>query len=411
MLNSGGPDITQKIKPTYMYKDKLKPFEFNLKTKTKFGAGQALGLGKYLKELHFKRIGIIVDSGISNLKYTKEILKSVQREGFNKIKVWEYNLGTEPDYDSLDRIKLIFLDKKAKPLVDCFVGIGGGSAIDFAKGLATLMTNSGKAIKYRGFPTNINPSLPTIALPTTAGTGSEVTYNAAFINWKDKKKLGINTMHNFPVLAILDPHLTLSCPKSVTVSSGVDALVHILEGYVARESSCLARIFAKGGFQLIFNNLSKVLNNPKNLEIRQNLQLGAYFGGLTLLGSGGGPIGALSYSLGVHFKVPHGIAGGVFLPHIVEFNVKNGYDYSELYDLIEGADKSLDRKEKNQLFSEKLFKLSKKIGIPSTLKDFNVNEQNIDILLHETENLGRAFAQNPVPFSVEEGKKLLLKLI
>lgn len=386
-------------------------FEFNLKTKTKFGVGTAVNLGKYLKDLSFTRIGIAIDPGITSLKYTEEILENIQKEGFSTVQIWEYNLNAEPDYDSLDKIKLYFLDRNSKPVVDCFVGIGGGSVIDFAKGLATLVVNPGKAITYRGFPTDINPSLPTIAVPTTAGTGSEVTYNAVFIDRKDKKKLGINTMYNFPVLAILDPLLTLSCPKSVTVSSGVDALVHTLESYVARQSNPLTRTFAKEAFNLIFNNLYKVLDDPENIETRANLQLGAYLAGISLMNSGSGPAGALSYSLGVRFKVPHGLAGGVFLPHIAEHNVKNGYDYSELYDLIETADKSINSKEKNQFFSKKLFELCKNLGVPPNLRVFGVNENNIGVLLKETEHLDKAFAQNPIPFSVEDGKRLLMKMI
>jgi len=391
--------------------NELKTFEFNVKTKTRFGAGIALNLGKYLKELTFKRIGILIDSGISNLRYVREILENIQKEEFSKVKILEYDLTAEPDYDSLDRIKLDFLDRSSKPVVDCFVGIGGGSVMDFAKGLATLAVNPGNAIIYRGFPRAINPSLPTIAVPTTAGTGSEVTYNAVFIDWKDKKKLGINTMHNFPVLAILDPILTLSCPKSVTVSSGMDALVHTLESYVARQSNPLTMIFAKEAFNLIFDNLYKVLDDPENIEIRAKLQLGAYLAGISLMNSGAGPAASLSYPLGVHFKVPHGLAGGVFLPRTVKHNVKNGYDYSELYDLIENADQSINNKEKNQLFSKKLFELCNKLGVPSTLRGFNVSETNIGILLEETEHLDKAFAQNPIPFSVEDGKRLLMNMI
>ena len=386
-------------------------FEFNLRTKTHFGVGLATKLGEYLEALSFGRIGIIIDSSVRKTDYGKKVLESVEKRKFDTVKVWAYDLGAEPDYDSLDRVKPTFMSKNSTPSVDCFVGIGGGSVIDFAKGLATLVVNPGKAIEYRGFPKEINPSLPTIAVPTTAGTGSEVTYNAVFTDLADKKKLGINTMHNFPVLAILDPNLTLSCPKSVTVSSGMDALVHTLESYAARGSNPLTKVFARGAFRLIFNSLSNVLSNPKNITIRANLQLGAYLASISLMNSGSGPAGALSYPLGVHFHVPHGYAGGVFLPHIIKFNVKKGYDYSELYDLIENADKSKRKEEKNHLFSQKLLELCDSLGIPSSLKNFGVNKNNIDILLKETENLGKAFAQNPIPFSVEDGKKLLMEMI
>lgn len=386
-------------------------FEFNVRTKTKIGPGESLNLVKYLKEMPFKRIGVIVDGKISELNYVQNILNNINFEFPGKSKVWKYDLGSEPDYDSLDRVSLIFKNKQGNSLVDCFVAIGGGSVIDFAKGLATLATNKGKAISFRGFPTNINPSLATIALSTTAGTGSEVTFNTVFIDKNEKRKLGINTKNNFPVLAILDPNLILSCPKNVSVSSGVDSIVHALEGYISKKSDVMTKIFARESFKLMFNNLPKFLKNPKDTEAGMNLQLGAYLGGLTLLGSGGGPTGALSYSLGVNFKVPHGLAGGVFLPYIVEYNAKKGYDFKELYDAIEGNSKVFNKKRKNDLFCKKIFQLWKKLGVPDNLKKFGVNSENIIILLKEAENYEKAFSQNPMPFSVEDGKKLLLKLV
>lgn len=411
----------------------IQNFEFNLRTKTKAGLGEALNLGKYLKEMSLKKIGLIIDAKIAKLDYTQKILDSVKKEKFDKMKIWEYDLNSEPDYDSLDRIKLLFTDSQGNSLVDCFVGIGGGSVIDFAKGLATLATNSGKAISFRGFPIDINSSLPTIVLPTTAGTGSEVTFNAVFIDKNENKKLGINTRNNFPALAILDPELTLSCPLKVSVSSGIDAMVHALEGYMSKKSDILTKMFAKESFRLMFRNLPKIKNeispkflkNPKDVETRMNLQIGAYLGGLVLLGSGGGPTGALSYSLGVNFKVPHGLAGGVFLPYIVEHNVKKGYDFGELYDAIENNGKAFNKvslfcrlhprrqnkKQKNALFCKKIFQLWKKLEVPNNLKSFGVDKENINILLKETENYEKAFLQNPIPFLVEDGKKLIMKLL
>jgi len=389
----------------------LQSFGFNLRTKTRFGANISPNLGKYLKEFSFKKIGIVVDPAIVDLPIFKKILKKIEDEHFNTVKIWKYDIGEEPDYDSLDEIKVKFLDNKKESLVDCFVGIGGGSVIDFAKGLATLATNAGPARKYKGFPSDLNLPLPTIAVPTTAGTGSEVTYNAVFIDKKENKKLGINSMHNFPVLAVLDPALTLSCPKSVTVSSGMDALVHTLESYAATQSNSFTKIFAREAFKLIFNNLSKVLDAPQDVNIRGNLLFGSYLAGVSLVNSGSGPTGALSYPLGTYFKVPHGIAGAVFLSHVIKHNIARGYDYSELYDLVENADMSANTTMKNNLFSEKLFELCTSLGVPSTLNMFGVNKENIHILLKETEGLEKAFAQNPVSYSVDDGKELLKQLI
>jgi len=196
----------------------------------------------------------------------------------------------------------------------------------------------------------------------------------------------------------------------VISSSGMDALTHTLESYVATKANPLTRIFAENAFNLIFNNLLKVLEVPGDLESRSKLQLGAYLAGISLMNSGSGVAGALSYSLGVHFGVPHGIAGALYLPHVVDFNIQKGYDYSRLYDLIDGVDKSLAKEEKNRIFGNKLFELGRRLNVPDTLRYFGVDESNLNILLKEAESLEKAFTQNPIPFTVEDGKQLLIKL-
>lgn len=385
-------------------------FTFRLQTNTRCGEGKAAQLHHYLIELGCTRPGIIVDSSIVDLPYVEQILYAVSQEKSLHPLIWRYDLRAEPDYDSLDRVKEIFTDAEGKPMVDCFVGIGGGSVIDFAKGLATVTVNPGRSVIYKGFPRGLNHPLPTIAIPTTAGTGSEATYNAVFIDRAAGKKLGINTTDNFPALAILDPLLTISCPPSVTASSGMDALVHTMESYAAQQANPMSRIFAKEAFKLIFNNLSKVVDEPGNLEVRAKLQFGAYLAGISLINSGSGPAGALSYPLGVHFNVPHGLAGAVFLPHIVEHNVRGGHDYSELYDLIDGVDIALSREDKNRIFVDKFFELGQKLKIPMNFAIFGVNQENLDLLLSEIDGLERAFAQNPLPFTVDDGKRLVRKM-
>jgi len=385
-------------------------FEFNLRTKTRFGVGSARNLGTYLEELSYRRIGVVVDSAVASQPYVCEVLDGLSAKGFS-VTTSAYDLNAEPDYAALDRIKTRFIDPSGLPLVDCFVGIGGGSVIDFAKGLATLVVNSGNAITYRGFPKGITPSLPTIAIPTTAGTGSEVTYNAVFIDWKEKKKLGINTMHNFPALAILDPLLTLSCPKSVTVSSGMDAVVHSIGSWASPQSNPLTRMFAREAFGKLYGSLLRVLDDPSNIGIRANIQFGAYLASISLMNSTSDPAGVLSYPLGVEFRVPHGIAGGVFLPHIVEHNVRMGFDYSELYSRIDGARMDQDRAGRNLHFSGLIHELSRKLDVPESLRTFGVNEGNVHLLLQAAEQRAKSFELNPVPFTVDDAKRLIMKLV
>jgi alcohol dehydrogenase len=386
-------------------------FDFNVKTNAKFGAQKALHLAQYLKELSLKRPGVIVDGGIASLEYPKKVIAALEKDPNLSVKVWVYNLRHEPDYDSLDRIKPMFLDPAGKPVTDCFIGIGGGSVIDFAKGLATVVVNPGKAVQYKGFPTEIVPSLPTIALPTTAGTGSEVTYNAVFTDNDAQKKLGINTRNNYPVLAILDPLFTVNSPMPVWVSSGMDALVHTLETYMAVQATPMSRIFSREAFVMLFNNLPRIKEAPGDVAVRAKVQFGAYLAGIALINSGSGVAGALSYPLGVHFNVPHGMAGAVFIAHVIRHNVNAGYDFSELYDLIEGADRTLPKNRKNEEFSEQMFALCKFLEVPKNLGVYGVNAKTVDLFLNDIPSLERAFAQNPVPFTVDDGKQLVRSMI
>jgi alcohol dehydrogenase len=377
-------------------------FEFELKTKVKFGSNEALTLGNYLREEGFKKVLLIIDSDVRKTPYAKEV-----EANLNPLEVIDYNFG-EPTYELLEeyRIKLLAtLHHPRYPLTlpvskfDGIVAVGGGSVIDFAKGLSFLTANLGPALDYRGFPTNIQkPFPPVIAVPTTAGTGSEVTFNAVFIDRLSHRKLGINTKLNFPVLALLDPVLTLSCPDSIIASCGMDALTHAIESYGATKSNKLTKSFSKEAIYLLANNLEHVLSSPKDLEIRSNLMLGSYLAGIALMNSGSGPAGALSYILGPNFNVPHGLAGAVFLPHIVEHNEEHGFQYEELDLLCD--------------LSWLVFELCKTLKIEcNSLNQFGVTEFNVDVLLKGIETLQPAFNQNPVPFTVEDAKNIVRFMI
>ena len=386
-------------------------FEFLLRTRVRFGSGEGRNLARYLQELPLARVGLVVDAGVADQPYVREIVGAVKDAYGDRVITWVYDLGAEPDYGSLDRIRTRFLDRSGKSSVDGFVGMGGGSVIDFAKGLATLAVNPGEAIRYRGFPQGIVPSLPTVAVPTTAGTGSEVTYNAVFIDWGSSRKLGINTVHNFPALTILDPDLVATCPRRVLLSTGADALVHTLESYAARGANPLTRVFAREAFFHVHTALTELADRPESREAVAHLQMGAYLAGISLMNAGSGPAGALSYPLGVRFRVPHGIAGGVFLPYLVAHNVEKGYDYRELHDRVVPGAGEKDSAAVNRAFAALIRDLCRKIGIPEDLGAFGVTRENAGPLLADIDSLAAAFAQNPVSFTVEDGKAMVQRLI
>lgn len=379
-----------------MHSEHTQSFDFKLNSKIKFGVNSCFELPKIIAEMGFNKIGLIVDQGVS----THETITKLEQDLAQKIAFKFTNKIAEPSFEQVDQT----VDQFRKHQIDCLIAFGGGSTLDLAKGISVLLTNQGPAINYRGYGLIKNQGISFIAVPTTAGSGSEVTPNASYVDTKEMRKLGINTDKYLPILTILDPVLTLSCPRSVTSSSGLDALVHSMEAFTALSATPVARMFAKEAFKLVFNSLRTVVNEPSNLEYRGKMLLGAYFAGIALINSASGPAGVLSYPLGVHYKVPHGIAGAVFLAPVVRFNIERGYEaYSQLYDLIEDADNDMTTKEKNWGFLTRLEQLCLDLAVPTSLSEFGVKEADLSKLAVESyTNRTKSAEQNPIPVKAKE---------
>ena len=312
---------------------------------------------------------------------------------------------SEPNYEKLEQKR-----EEIKNLhVDAFIGIGGGSAIDMAKGLAVLYSNDEPALNYRGFEKFSEPIPPIIAIPTTAGTGSEITPNASFIDTIEKRKMGINGEAIRPEYALLDAELTLSCPKAPTLSAGVDSLVHATEAFVAKKSNPMAKMFAREGFKLVFENLPLLVDDLDNMKLREQVMYGAFLSAIALMNSGTGPAAAMSYPMGVHFGVPHGVGGGIFLPHVIQHNINAGcFEYAELYH----AGKNINTKENGaKLFIEKMWNTWQKLNIPQDLGEFGMNNSHKTKFIADTIDLKAALDQNPIPYYEKEINETLEKLL
>lgn len=380
-------------------------FSFGLHTDTRFGEGVVQTLPEILQDWGVKRVAVVSDAGVKDNQHVQSLVEKL-KSNFEKVTVVESAVA-EPDYDYLDEFKVkITIDH------DVLIGIGGGSTLDLAKAVSVLVTNHGPAIQYRGFDLIKNPGIPVVAIPTTAGTGSEVTPNAVFTDKKEMRKLGINSALYLPRLALLDPLMTISCPRSVTVSSGVDAMVHTIESYAAKRTNPVSRMWAREAFQLLFQALPEVVDDPDNVCLRERVQRGAFCAGIALMNSGAGPAGALSYPLGVRFNVPHGWAGGVFISRVARFNAERGFaDYSELYDLIEGADHSLSSQEKAIKFCDELDRVLFKLEVPARLTHFGVKSEDVPVLAEQTMLLAGALEMNPVPFGLKEVESVLRAMV
>lgn len=379
--------------------------EVIIKTQTRIGKGELSGIIDFLEEKDFNKPGFIIDQALKSNNFVNDLIQNINDKGYSAT-LYFYDLPFEPDYDSLDRIKFIFKEiSDNTPKSDVLIAIGGGSVIDFSKGIATLITNHNDAIFYKGFPKNLNPSIPVIAVPSTAGTASEVTFNAVFTDAKLGRKLGINTHNNFPILAILDSNLTRDCPYSVALSSGLDALVHSFESFACKKSNYYTRIFAKEAIKYLFNNIESALSNKDNDDAREKMLFGAYLAGISLYNAGSGPAGALSYPLGVICKVPHGIAGGFVLPYLLEHNVRNGYSqYAEIADVLGIIE--IDDLAKSQKLVKLFFELYQRLNVWEFAKKYDVKSTNPQ-LKEYVELLQGAFDQNPVQFKPEDGLQII----
>ncbi|TES89241.1 MAG: iron-containing alcohol dehydrogenase [Desulfobacteraceae bacterium] len=367
-------------------------FSFFCPTYITFGSGVRKDITQALKENAWKRVGLVIDHNLRIQESIFELIDSVKDVSDNVVTGW--CAVSEPTYDHLEAMRKQYMDQD----MHAIIGIGGGSAIDMAKAMAVLVHNLEPAIQYRGFNKMTEPVLPVIAVPTTAGTGSEVTPNASFIDSTEKKKLGINGEAVRPLYAFLDPQFTLSCPKAATISAGVDSMVHAVEAFAAKKTNQLARFFATEGFRRVFYALPKLITDLGNIELRQEVMYGAFLSGVALMHSGTGPAAALSYPLSVHFKVPHGLGGGVFLPSVVEHNVRHGYtEYASLLDL--GISDGVKAAES---FLQEINATWKKLGIPGNLGMLGVKTTDADLIVKETMELKGALDQNPVPFYEKE---------
>ena len=377
-----------------------------LNANIKSGENEFSKLPGLLKEHGFKTPCILVDKNLyENSSYVTKVINNI----VPKKRLVFYDHPFEPSYQMLDNMMDELNRKDILNNIDVWLGIGGGSTMDTAKGLAILTNNPGPSINYKGFPVNINEPLPIISVPSTTGTGSEVVYNASFIDEESKIKMGINYINNYPVLAILDPLIPSSAPLKVLSSSGCDALVHTLESFMSKETNNQVRLFSRQAYKLIMSNMVPLLKGEGDLHNWLCMQWAAVYAMFALSNSTSGPAGALSYFLGTHYRVNHGVAGAVFIGKVCQYNHENGfYDLQELYD---GPDNNfMNNQEKSAKVIYEIEKLLTLAGIPGNLGGFGVKETDCDGFNKFAKQAKSAFDFNPVKIDLSQVANHFVKI-
>jgi alcohol dehydrogenase len=306
----------------------LRSFDFHAPTRVVFGAGSLARLGELSRELGDTRVLLVTDPGLKDAGHPQRAMTSLREAG---LEVFVFDAVEQNPTSRHVEAGVAF----ARPLdIDLIVSVGGGSAMDCAKGINFLLTNGGCMADYKGFGKATRPMLPSIGIPTTAGTGSEAQSFALIADDKTHMKMACGDRKAAFRIAILDPEVTVSQPTRVTAVTGIDALSHALESYVTTRRNPLAQMFAREAWELLEANLETVLRQPQDIEARGAMQVGAFLAGTAIENSMLGACHACANPLTAHYGITHGIAIGIMLPHVVRFNAATvGPLYDELTEL------------------------------------------------------------------------------
>jgi alcohol dehydrogenase len=371
-----------------------KIFNFRGAGRYVFGRGAVEQIGDEAGRYGQKAL-VVMDPALVELELDRRIIQHLDRVGAVVFK----NFTHEPEPSEADEAALIAREENC----DLVIGVGGGSAMDLAKAAAVLAANDGKAQDYVGVELVPRPGLPSIMIPTTAGTGAEVTWTAVFTRRKDKAKGGINSPFLYPDLALLDPDLTLSVPPDLTASTGMDALCHAVESFTSVKANPMSDMVAREAILRIGQYLPQAVADGRNVEARENMLLGSLLAGLGLANAGVTAVHALSYPLGALYGIPHGLANAVLLPHVMNFNWMGAPDkFAEIAELLGQDVEDLPIRDAARAAGPAVLDLMTDMEMPAGLEDLDIPEDALDELAEKAMNLGRVLENNPRTITKED---------
>lgn len=351
-------------------------FDFQPQTRVVFGPGKVELLGELAADLGAGRVLLVSDPGVVAAGHVAHALDSLTKAGVETL-VFD-KVVENPSTDDVDRGLRVASDFKP----DVIVGLGGGSSMDCAKGINFLYSNGGRMQDYWGVGKALQPMLPMIAVPTTAGTGSEAQSFAVIAHAQTHMKMACGDRKAACAVAVLDPLLTLTQPPAVTAVTGIDAISHAIETSVTTKRSAVSRLYSRQAWRLLGPNYERVNRQPQNLPARSAMLLGAHWAGAAIENSMLGATHSLANPLSAHFDTVHGVAIGVMLPHVIRFNAPvAGETYADLAGDIDLCDRA-DPEAPHHL-AEFVQRLVTDAGLPQTLAECDVDPALIPTLAKE----------------------------
>ncbi|OJU05942.1 MAG: alcohol dehydrogenase [Rhizobium sp. 63-7] len=373
----------------------MPPFVFNTTRSIQFGAGALGKLADIVRAGIGTRVMLVTDPGMMSTGIVERALDILTSGGI------EVTLFSEVEADPPEAVIHLATDKARAAGVEGVVGLGGGSSLDVAKLVALLAVGKEELKGVYGVGNAKGPRLPLILVPTTSGTGSEVT-PISIVTTGASEKMGVVSPVLLPDVALLDPELTFGLPPHVTAATGIDAMVHAIEAYASASANNnpLSRALAVQALQLMGAALLRAVRDGKDESARADMLLGSMLAGQAFANSPVAAVHALAYPLGGHFHIPHGLSNALVLPHVLRFNAVTAHEaYVDLAPHAFPALAKLEGQERVAAFCDALAQLSRDCGLPQTLRDMKIGEDWLPRLAKDAMNQTRLLVNNPRPVS------------
>ena len=378
----------------------MTPFTFNTTPSLRMGMGLARQLGDIVRPVCGEDILFVTDPGMVATGLVGQVVDNLRAAGL-RVTVFDQVQADPPEAVILQAADLA-------RVVSGVVGFGGGSSLDVAKLAALLAASCQPLAEAYGIGNAKGPRLPLVLVPTTAGTGSEVT-PISIVTTGASEKMGVVSPIILPDVAVLDPELTLGLPAHVTAATGIDAMVHAIEAYASanRNNNPVSRALAVEALRLMGRVLQRAVDTPGDIEARSDMLLGSMLAGQAFANSPVAAVHALAYPIGGHYKVPHGLSNALVLPHVLRFNAEVAPQaYADLLPHVfpevsaEGVDDAAMK------FAEGMAALSRTCGLRQNLRDMGIEKEALPMLARDAMNQTRLLVNNPRP--VDEAAALAI---
>lgn len=352
------------------------------------------------------KVLIVSDKGVSNAGLLAKPKALLEAAGI-QVTI----LDETPPEPAVDQVNAI-VEAARQQACDLVVGIGGGSAMDTAKLVAVLLNNDVSLRDLLNKAPIARRGVPTLMVPTTAGTGSEATPNSIVLVPEDELKVGIVSPKLMPDCVILDPKMTVGLPPAITASTGMDALCHAIECYTSKKGNPFSELLALKGIELIARSIRRAFTNGADLEAREDMLLGALYGGMSIACSSTTAVHALAYPLGGKYRMPHGVSNAILLPYVMRFNMSGNEEKFQDMAIAMGLEVAkLSPKVAANAMIDELFALNRDLEIPADLKRWNITEADLDTLVEGAAKVTRLLDNNPRVMDKSEIRNIYIQLI